>query len=94
MSVHVSACVCMCVCVPMQITSLFQHLTPALVAWLLRWQAPQAVRGWDNMSPADREAMGQAGFMEMTVWPMGVWAVWAVIYYVLVSGTCAGKLST
>ncbi len=67
-----------------QITSLFQHLSPALVAYLLRWQPDKAVRGWASLSPEVQASMNRAGFVELTLWPMGVWAAWATAYYIFV----------
>ncbi len=29
-------------------------------------------------------AFARAGFSELTLWPMGVWAAWAVVYYLFV----------
>lgn len=69
----------------LQITSLFQHLTPGLVAWLLRWRPQLAVPGWAGLSEEHRASMQQAGFVTLTLAPMGVWLLWAVTYYVLVS---------
>lgn len=73
-----------------KITSLFQHLTPALVAWLMRWRTDRIVPGFRDLGQQQQKAFTSAGFYELTILPMGVWLIWAACYYVLVF-VLAGK---
>jgi len=67
-----------------KITSLYQHLTPALVAWLLRWRTADVVPGWGRLSEEGRAAYTRAGFVDLCVAPMVVWGLWAATYYYLI----------
>lgn len=78
-----------------QMTSLFQHMTPALVAWLMRWRTELVVPNYHQLTEQQRAAFSFAGPVQLTLLPMLVWLAWAVAYFVLVRelvtfGMCAG----
>ncbi|KAG1659601.1 hypothetical protein FOA52_013947 [Chlamydomonas sp. UWO 241] len=67
-----------------KMTSLFQHLTPTIVAWLLRWQTARAVPGFADLTAEQQAEFSSAGFRVLTLTPAAVWLVWAAVYYVFV----------
>mmetsp|Transcript_32193 Transcript_32193/g.96120 ORF Transcript_32193/g.96120 Transcript_32193/m.96120 type:complete len:283 (-) Transcript_32193:263-1111(-) len=67
-----------------KMTSLFQHLTPTIVAWLMRWHTRHVVPGFDQLSEQQQREFASAGFATLTLAPLAVWAAWAAAYYVWV----------
>lgn len=51
------------------------------MAWLLRWQTQWVVPGYQQLNEEERQAFTTAGFVELTILPMGVWLLWATVYY-------------
>lgn len=68
-----------------KITSLFQHLTPALVAWNMRWRTSEVVgSAWGSMSELQKDGFHHASFFQLTLCPLLFWAMWASAYYYVV----------
>lgn len=64
-------------------TSLFMHVSPALMAWALRWYPSQQAAA-DRA--ADAAAWEQAGVWDLVVLPMLLYSLWAAFYYLKVGG--------
>ena len=68
----------------MQVTSLFLHFFPALVAWSERWHTGRhgkaLLRSFSRQHPAPHD-WGEAKFVEMVLFPMVPYLAWAVLYY-------------
>mmetsp|Transcript_35673 Transcript_35673/g.79341 ORF Transcript_35673/g.79341 Transcript_35673/m.79341 type:complete len:381 (+) Transcript_35673:115-1257(+) len=67
-----------------KITSLFQHLTPAIVAWIMRWFPDKAVSGYSSLSAEQQAQFTRGSYVELTVLPMAVWLAWASAYYLII----------
>ena len=80
--------------IAMQITSLFMHISPALVCWAWRWYPDPAKVNADKMSAEQWKAYNTASWWDIGVLSMGTYMIWVVLYYLKVSsGFCCTVLS-
>ena len=70
-------------------TSLFMHISPALMGWALRWYPGPAGAAERANDPATWE---RGSFWELVVLPMALYSLWAAGYYVKV-GAAASRPS-
>ncbi len=76
----------------LQITSLFMHISPALVCWAWRWYPDPSVVKFDEMSAEKLKAYNTASWWDIGVLSMSSYMVWVVLYYLKVSAavhTCS-----
>lgn len=71
----------------LQITSLFMHISPALVCWAWRWYPDPTKVRFDKMSPEQLKAYNTASWWDIGFMSMGTYMIWVVLYYLKVS-TC------
>ena len=69
----------------MQITSLFMHISPALVCWAWRWYPDPTKVRFDQMSAEQLKAYNTASWWDIGVLSMGTYMIWVVLYYLKVS---------
>lgn len=69
----------------LQITSLFMHISPALVCWAWRWYPDPSVVKFDKMSAEQLKAYNTASWWDIGVLSMSSYMVWVVLYYLKVS---------
>ena len=68
----------------MQITSLFMHISPALVCWAWKWYPDPKVVRFDKMSAEQLKAYNTASWWDIGVLSMSSYMVWVVLYYLKV----------
>ena len=71
----------------MQTTSLFLHWFPACVAWTERWHPDIHVREYNKKSAEAMTEWHNASFVELVMWPMIPYLMWALLYYIKVDTT-------
>ncbi|DBA97222.1 TPA: hypothetical protein ACH3X1_014972 [Trebouxia sp. C0004] len=67
-----------------KITSLFMHISPALVCWAWRWYPDPSVVKFDQMSAEQLKAYNTASWWDIGVLSMGSYMIWVVLYYIKV----------
>lgn len=67
-----------------QITSLFMHISPALVCWAWRWYPDPTKVKFDSMSAEQLKAYNTASWWDIGVLSMSTYMIWVVLYYVKV----------
>ncbi len=68
----------------LQITSLFMHISPALVCWAWRWYPDPSVVKFDQMSAEQLKAYNTASWWDIGVLSMSSYMIWVVLYYIKV----------
>ena len=68
----------------LQTTSLFLHWFPACVAWTERWHPDIHVREYNKKSAEAMTEWHNASFVELVMWPMIPYLMWALLYYIKV----------
>lgn len=68
----------------MQITSLFMHISPALVCWAWRWYPDPTKVKFDSMSAEQLKAYNTASWWDIGVLSMSTYMIWVVLYYIKV----------
>ena len=68
----------------LQITSLFMHISPALVCWAWRWYPDPTKVRFDKMSAEQLKAYNTASWWDIGVLSMGTYMIWVVLYYLKV----------
>ncbi len=67
-----------------QITSLFMHISPALVCWAWRWYPDPSLVKFDQMSAEQLKAYNTASWWDIGVLSMSSYMIWVVLYYIKV----------
>ena len=64
-----------------QLTSLFMHMSPALVGWAVHWYPNQLRVPTETWPAAQREEWYTGTFFQLVILPMGPYLLWSVTYY-------------
>ncbi|KAK9844314.1 hypothetical protein WJX74_000680 [Apatococcus lobatus] len=64
-----------------KLTSLFMHMSPALVGWAVHWYPNQLRVPTETWPAAQQEEWYTGTFFQLVILPMGPYLLWSITYY-------------